>query len=116
MGKKRYFAAESAHGNESSHGFSNDTIVRVFSSRTARDAYVEESRNVSCHAIAARLATSFAANWSMTHNCNIAPRPFSEEFWGIVTDADNDLSCCLGTLEVCRPDDEQFCGATRLYR
>ena len=81
---KRYYSAESAHGSESSHGFSNDTIVFAFNSRQARDNYVAKSRNISCQAILAREATKYATNFNLSINRTNAPRPFSGEFWAII--------------------------------
>lgn len=118
MSHPRYFSAESAHGSESSHGFSNDTIVRVFSGKSARDKYVSESRNISCRAIPANDATKQAANWSMAGNCSSAPRPFSGEFWGIVESyLDDDLpEGCIGRLECCSDNDCMGNLVERFYR
>ena len=81
---KRYYSAESTHGSESSHGFSNDTIVFAFDSRQARDNYVTKSRNLSCKAILAREVTKCATNFNLSSNHTNAPRPFSGEFWAII--------------------------------
>ena len=81
---KRYYSAESAHGSESSHGFSNDTIVFAFNSPRARDDYVTKSRNISCRAILAREVTKYATNFKPSINRTNAPRPFSGEFWAII--------------------------------
>lgn len=105
---RKYFSAESSHGSESSYGFANDIIVRVFASRKSRDRYVENSTNLSCRTIKAEDATKEAANYSLTQNREIRPRPFTGEYWGIVmTDADALIGGCLGTVEVCR-DGEPF--------
>ena len=81
---KRYYSAESAHGSDSSHGFSNDTIVLAFSSPQTRDDYVTKSRNISCRAILAREVTKYATNLNLSSNRTNAPRPFSGEFWAII--------------------------------
>ncbi len=81
--EKRFFSSESAHGNETSYGFSNDTIVFVFNSKKARDNYVNESNNLSCKAIRFNDVTKEAANYSMTQNETIKPQPFTSEYWGI---------------------------------
>lgn len=36
---KKFYSIESAHGSESSRGFANDTIVKVFDSKSARDDF-----------------------------------------------------------------------------
>ena len=100
----RYCSTESAHGSESSHGFANDSIVRVFVSKSARDAYVARSCNISCTPIKTRQATREAANWSLTSNRFLRPASFSGEHWGIVA-GDDTIDGCLGTIEVCRPGD-----------
>ena len=81
---KRYYSAESAHGSESSHGFSNDTIVLAFNSSRARDDYVTKSHNISCKAILASEVTKYATNLNLSSNHTNAPRPFSGEFWAII--------------------------------
>lgn len=81
---KRFYSAESYHGSESSHGFSNDTIVYVWGSKKARDAYVENSRNLSCQAIERKNVTNWATNYSMDQNKDIKPQPFSGKYWAIL--------------------------------
>lgn len=97
---KRYFSSESSHGRADSYGFSNDTIVRVFSSRGARDEYVKASNNLSCKSIRASEATRHATNYALTQNRNIAPRPFTGEYWGIVDWTECPPDGQIGTLEV----------------
>lgn len=84
MKARKYYSSESARGSNESIGFSNDTIVRVFESKKYRDQHVNDPDNISTHAILRSEVTTCAANWSMTDNCLIKPRPFSREFWGIV--------------------------------
>ena len=103
MKPKRFFSSESAHGSESSYGFSNDTIVLVFSTREARDCYVlgrsigtsRKGRNLSCKAIRASEATREAANVRR-------PRPFSSECWIIRVLDHPDFTTwgCIGVLEI----------------
>ena len=103
---KRYYSAESAHGSESSHGFSNDTIVFAFNSPRARDDYVTKSRNISCRAILAREVTKYATNLNLSSNRTNAPRPFSGEFWAII-DAYDDATIpgLIGYVGVPYPDE-----------
>lgn len=87
---KRYFSAESMHGNSTSYGFSNDTIVYVFASKADRDRYVRESSNLSVKAISKQDVTKQATNYSLTFNRDIKPNPFKGEFWGIEEVEEND--------------------------
>jgi|GEM_PF-2570572 len=112
MRNKRFYTAESVHGSESSMGFANDTIVSVFSSKAARDKYVQESRNVSCTAILAKEATKYAANYSLIRNKEIKPDPFSGEYWGVCNWIDENIEGYLGTLGICNQDDDY----ERFYR
>lgn len=103
---KKYYSAESAHGSDTSWGFSNDTIVKVFSSRSARDEYVRNSRNITCKAIPARMATREATNFSLSGNHTNAPRPFHSEFWAIIPPYEGaDTPGLLGHLDVANSDD-----------
>jgi len=108
MKTRRYYSAESARGTSSSMGFSNDTIVRVFESKKSRDQYVKDADNISVIAIKRNEVTTHAANWSSTDNCLIEPRPFSGQFWGIVSnpydDYADDPAGQIGTIEVCNDD------------
>ena len=113
MRQKRYFSSESAHGSSTSFGFANDTIVLVFSTRKARDRYVERSRNLSCKAIRASEATSEAANQSMTDNDDGRPRAFTIECW-VITDWHGSYpEGCIGHLDIGSTWDDS---ATRFYR
>lgn len=114
---RRFFSAESAHGSSTSHGFCNDTIVRVFGSKIARDEYIRSSPNLSCKPIEARAATRYAANLSLTTNRVRRPTPFTQEYWGIVYNHDMhaDIPGCLGDLDVC-DDYEGYVVGERLYK
>ena len=100
MRTKRYFSRESSHGSSSSFGFANDTIVLVFSTREARDRYVERSRNLSCRAIRASEATKEAANQRGYDDGH--PAPFSNECWIIREPFDPERvpAGCIGSLEI----------------
>ena len=113
---KRYFSAESAHGSESSYGFSNDTIVLVFDSKTARDNYVSECKNISCKAIPFKSATKYASNYSLTRNMYMSPIPFTPEYWGITNDITDytDINGCLGEVAVC--NDNCYPKGERVYK
>jgi hypothetical protein len=87
---RKYFSAESAHGSSTSWGFSNDTIVYVFASKSDRDRYVRESHNLSVKAIKKSEVTKQATNFSLTQNKDIKPNPFKGEFWGIEEVEEND--------------------------
>ena len=102
---KRYYTAESEHGSDTSMGFANDTIVKCFDSKASRDAYHEASSNISVIKIKASEATSHAANMSLSGNGDGKPRPFGEEFWGIVNYGpdfygEESPDGFIGTLEV----------------
>jgi len=99
MEKKLFYSAESAHGSESSHGFANDTIVYAWDSKKSRDNYITHCRNISAQAVKRVDVTKHATNWSMTNNCEIKPRPFYPEFWGIVS-LDDEYKC-QGTIKHC---------------
>ena len=112
---KRFFSAESSHGSKNSYGFSNDTVVLAFDSQRARDAYVENSQNLSCVSIRARDATKHAANWNLSTNQSDEPKKFTEEFWGIKPLWPNNIPHCIGQLAVCCIDDIMYGDATRMY-
>ena len=102
---KRFFSSESQHGSETSHGFSNDTIVRVFNSKKARDKYVHESKNLSCEAIKFADVTRHATNYSMTQDREVKPDPFRGEYWCIIPDyamesSDISIDGYIGIVEV----------------
>ena len=86
MKTRKYYSRESAHGSLTSHGFANDTIVRVFNNKESRDDYIRDCENISCSAITRSSVTKEATNWSLSFNCDNAPTPFSGEYWGIVQD------------------------------
>jgi len=106
-----YYSAESRHGSETSHGFANDTVVRVFLHNKNRDRYVRESRNLSCKPITRREVTNQATNESLTQGRHIKPRPFTGEYWGIVQDPQG---IAYGVIEVCTPWDPWE--SERLYK
>ena len=95
--KRYYYTAESAHGSESSHGFSNDTIVLVWESRAARQQYLDNVRNLSARAIRRDEVADHAANWSVTENRDNSPRPFSNECW--IIRKDDTIGCPGNTVE-----------------
>lgn len=94
----RYFTAESEHGDEYNYGFCNDTIVRMFRSKLKRDEYVENSKKLSVEAIKRKDVTRYARNMSLSQNKMIEPKPFTGEFWGIVSDK---YEISDGIVEVC---------------
>jgi len=102
MGVRKYFTRESAHGSATSYGFDNDTIVLVFSSRHARDAYIVSASDLSLRPIPRCDVGREAANWSMSQNRMIRPRPFSGECWVIEPQsyADDEIQGCLGTIGI----------------
>lgn len=100
---KRYFTTESAHGSESSHGFSNDTIVRAFDSQNNRDTFIakRERNNLTLGPIPRREVGKAAANYSMTHNRILRPQPFTTACWIIQPPYhDEDFPGYLGTVEI----------------
>ena len=100
---KRFFAGQSDHGSSTSHGFANDWTVYAFDSKRARDKFVADSDNLTCTAIDANKATRRAANWSLTRNEYNAPKPFTNEYWGVghCFDYTKEIPGCIGVLVVC---------------
>ena len=83
-----FYTAESAHGTRTSHGFSNDTVVKVWESKKSRDMYLDTCVNISTNAISRSDVTKYATNFSLPHNCEIKPNPFKGEYWAIETPDD----------------------------
>ena len=110
---KRYYAGESTHGSETSHGFANDWNVYVFESKQARDVFVSERLNLSTIAIKRADVTKYATNMSLTANREIRPRPFTEEFWGII-DNFEEIPGCVGVVSVCDYNDDYM--TERFYK
>jgi len=105
--KRRYFySSESKHGSSSSYGFENDTVVLVWNSKAHRDRYVAESDNISVKPIKRTSVTSEATNWSVSDNCNIAPKKFSDQYWGITDSFSYEENGLVGVIAVCYPHDK----------
>jgi hypothetical protein len=70
-------------------GFANSWEVFVFSNKKDRDDYVKMTdgycpvlqRVVDCKAIKKDVITCYAANYSMSQNRVLKPRPFTNECW-----------------------------------
>ena len=78
----------------------NTVTVLVFDTAANRDSFVAGSDTGI--AIPRSRATAEATNWSLTQNRDIKPRPFTEEYWGIIKyGIDDDLPGFIGELEVC---------------
>ena len=94
-------------------GFGNTWSVLAFSSRNARDEHVRTLEGtlhrgspVVCRAVHKSRITFFAANWSLTQNREIKPRPFSGERWIIMDDGNpGDIPGYLGHVIVGRKED-----------
>ena len=99
---KRYYAKVNSYASDISHGFGNTWDVLVFDSKQARDRFVENDYRVNTQAIKRSEITKVAANWSMSFNEYIKPRPFTRDYWGIDTYEDNDIDGYIGVVEVCR--------------
>jgi len=82
----RFFLGYSQAGSDVSHGFANDHIVEVYSSKKERDFALAEIsiHNISAIALKKNEVTEYLSNYSLTRNTYNKPRPFSNEFWGIV--------------------------------
>jgi hypothetical protein len=87
---KKYYTSESSRGSSTSHGFANDTIVKVWDSKKSRDAYLANVENISAVAIKKCDVTKNATNWSMSQNCELKPKPFTAERW-VVMSWDSDV-------------------------
>jgi hypothetical protein len=96
---RKYYSAESDHGSESSYGFANDTTVKVWSSRSARDAYVRASSNISCQPILRDQATKYATNANLSQGGTNAPTPFSGKHWVIDPSDDDPEIGLIGVVE-----------------
>jgi hypothetical protein len=83
-----FYTKESRNGSSTSHGFSNDTVVKVWVSKKARDIYLATCNNISAGAIKRDQVTTYATNYSLTNNCDRKPNPFQGEYWGIETPMD----------------------------
>ena len=106
---KKYYAAESGHGSDTSKGFANDWTVYVFNGRSARDEFVRTRHNITTKSIRRDEATKTAANWSLTQNRLVEPRPFTGEYWCIDTtlaDLYDDIPGLVGTVRVCDGSDD----------
>ena len=97
---KHYYTKESQHGNSSSYGFSNDTIVSVFNSKQSRDNYVSESGNLSCEAIKRSEVTGYARNWDLTNNFYVEPQKFTDQHWVIDTYNSDDSIGKIGEIAI----------------
>jgi hypothetical protein len=84
--RRYYYSAESAHGSRDSRGFGNDTIVRAWSSRAARDRYVDETDNLSLYAILRKDVPFQATNYNMNTGEYSRPRPYTYQRWIIRLD------------------------------
>lgn len=51
-----FYSKESSRGSESSHGFSNDTVVCVFETKKQRDNYVDSKLICNTMTISASMA------------------------------------------------------------
>lgn len=97
-------------------GFANSWSVLVFSSRKARDEYVESQDGhlnphhenlIRCRAIKKSQVTAYAANYNMNENRYNKPHPFTEECWMIYDDTGgvDDIPGYMGYVAVGTPDD-----------
>jgi len=95
MNKRFFYSAEG--------DFTNTTTVYAWESKTARDAYIERVGKPTCYAIRKNKVGINAANWSMTGNCMIEPKPFTGEYWGIVElfQEEKMPAECVGKVEIC---------------
>ena len=76
-------------GSRTSWGFSNDTVVKIWNSKRARDRYVDTCDNMSVKAIQRNEVTRYATNFDLVRNRDCKPSPFSGEYWGIRTPDDS---------------------------
>lgn len=106
---KTFYAATNNHANTYSVGFANTWFVMAFGSRKARDAFVAAATDRATRAITKREITRYASNWSETRNEYNRPRPFTNQYWGIVDDTPEYTALgrpdgYLGHVTVCDPD------------
>lgn len=101
---KKYYAKVNYYATESSQGFTNTWDVYVFDSKRARYEFVECDDRWGTAAIKQSEVTRVAANWSMSRNEYIKPKPFTSEYWGINDyDAlDRGIDGLVGIVSVCQ--------------
>jgi hypothetical protein len=92
----------------------NTWDVLVFSSKSARDSYVESrdgychhfDNTIDCRAIPKRLVTEFASNWNCQRNEMNKPKPFTSECWMIFDSSygESDIDGYIGEVVVGNPE------------
>ncbi len=97
----KFYSAHSAHGSLSSHGFSNDTVVLIWSTKKDRDDFLQNCNNLSAQKINRNEATKYATNFNMSRNEYSSPVPFSGEYWGIDDCNPQDIIGLVGQLVCC---------------
>ena len=87
--------------------FANTWKVYAFESKSTRDRFVHENdgftfRNNICQCLVIKKnqVTRYAANWSLTRNELIAPKPFTEECWVIDGNMIDRNNGCIGQVVV----------------
>lgn len=108
----RYYAADNSYGSSTSHGFANTWFVVVFDNKESRDAWVEQSNNLTRKAIKREEVIKYSRNYDMTQNRYHEPKLFTREYWGIDSYGLDTLpSGAIGTIEVC----DEYSGNERFY-
>ena len=91
----KFYAASNRYASETSVGFANTWFVLVFNSRTARDEYVQQARDLATRAITRRDVPRYA---------DAHPKPFSGEYIGILDDH-QEIPGYVGYVNVVTPHD-----------
>lgn len=111
---KRYYAATNSHSTSSSMGFANTWNVMVFSSKSSRDDYVDNSHDLATRAIRRDEVTKYASNLDLSSGRKVKPDTFSGQYWGIVDCdyiSDDDIDGYMGHVIVC----DAYDNAQRLH-
>lgn len=95
---RRYYAANNYYGSPTATGFANTWFVLAFSTRVARDHYVQESGALPCRAIRREEVSRYVMR---------RPEPFTRQRYALVT-APNTIPGCIGEVSVCEPDCPQY--------
>jgi hypothetical protein len=85
-----FYTKESMCGSSTSHGFANDTVVKVWESKRTRDKYLDTGKNLSACAIKRKQVIEHATNYSLSTNQDRKPNTLRGEYWGIERPMDYD--------------------------
>ena len=108
---KKYYAAENYYGSDTSVGGYNTWFVVAFTSKQARDKWVDDQEPMSARAIRRVEVTKYQTQGGCKE-----PMRFTDQYWGfrnILEYTDQHPDGYIGHLEVC---DTTFYQGERLYK